>query len=173
MFKFFCIFRMHPTSLGERSLYLNKVQSNPHFKGAYGISKFKVLYLNQKRDEESNYKICRENFLTIPVVIYTRRDFYLLGALNSKIDRLKSAGIIEFWQEQEVDIKLLNQKESTQPRTLTISQFHGSFQVLLMGLMTSFVMFLIEMLSQNFKLLLPYKGNSNILSHSHKTLNLF
>lgn len=137
---------MRPTDLGDKSFLFNQFLTNRNFRGAYGISYFKVLYINQFRDAESRYKVCKERVLSIPVVIYTKRDFYLLDALDKKIDAFKSAGLIGFWKFQEVD-RFLKTKNSDDHHTLTFFQLIGCFYVLLAGCVISFVVLFIEILA--------------------------
>lgn len=106
----------------------------------------KVVDLNQMRDEESRYKICKESVLTIPIVVYTKKNFYLLEALNSIIENLKSSGFIELWQIRKDNDKFLKSGGSNQPQILRTSQFFGSVQVLMIGCVISFMIFVTELI---------------------------
>lgn len=128
----------------ERSGYLKNVQTNPYFKGAYGMSLLSIMYYNQQRSEENRYKICKEVILNVPVVIYTRKNFFLIDAINDLIRNLKSAGLIEFWNFEEVDKKLLKLKKNSEPKVLTTFHLIGCFHVLFTGALLSFLIFLFE-----------------------------
>lgn len=105
-----------------------------------------VLYLNQNFSESSRFKICKDVLFTSPVVIYTRKNFFLLDALNEKIELLKSAGLIHFWQLQDVDEKFLNVIESEYLEALTVEHLMGSFYILFMGCLASFTVFIYEIM---------------------------
>lgn len=126
---------------------MEKVRTDPTFKAAYGVSLLELLYINQLRPKDSRYMICKQVLLTVPVVIYTRKDLYLIDALDEKIARMKAAGLIEFWQFQDVDKDFINYKEKTHPIVLTVSRLIGCFQILLIGCTISCVVFLIEYFS--------------------------
>lgn len=126
-------------------MILEGLRTNPSFKGALTISMLDVLYINQIRSKSSQYKICKEVVSTNPVVIYTRKNFYLIDALNNKIEQLKSAGLVEFWQLKHIDQKLLNFKESSEPIVLVMVHLIGCFCLLVTGCAASFVVFLFEL----------------------------
>lgn len=135
---------MEKIKLEETPYYLEKIQSDPFFKGAYGQSLLYILHLNQLTPTNLRYKICKDVFLTIPVVIYAKKNFYLLDALNEKIDLMKAAGLIEFWSYQDVDKGFLNIKDSRQPKVLTTRHFIGCFHILVFGYIASFLIFVLE-----------------------------
>lgn len=83
-------------------------------------------------------------FITIPLVFYVKKDFYLLDALNDKIELLKAAGLINFWQSQDIHIEILKDKSPNFARVLKFTQLVGCFQLLLFGLLISFIVFLLE-----------------------------
>lgn len=91
--------------------------------------------------------------MTVPVIIYTKKDFYLLDQLNDKIETLKAAGLIDFWFDQDIDKRLLTSKKTDGPMILTVDKLLGSFQILLAGCFISFIVFVIELSSRNSFLL--------------------
>lgn len=96
-----------------------------------GKSKDTVHYLNQISNTTKT-AFCKEVFMTIPVVVYTRQDFYLLNALNDRINELRASGLIDFWAS--LDIKRAeNKPESPHPRTLKLEDFKGSFYIAIIG----------------------------------------
>lgn len=105
-----------------------------------------VLYINQMRSRNAQLKICKEVVFTTPVVIYTRKDFYLIDALSNKIGILKAAGLIEFWHLKDLDKGLLNVKESNDPKVLKMEYIIGSFYVLVIGCSACIFIFLIEVI---------------------------
>lgn len=120
------------------------LQNNPSFKGACGSWQMLSLYENLQMTKENQRSICRETVMTIPLVIYTKKDFYLLDALNEKIEMFKASGLIRFWQYQDVDKALLRTKESREPKVFTINELLGSFKLLFVGLGFSLIGFMIE-----------------------------
>lgn len=130
----------------KRSFYLNKVQSDPTFKGAVFRSLTMSLYVNQIRPKNERFKICKEVFLNIPVVIYSLKDFYLLEEMNEEIENLKSIGLIEYWNYEYVDKKFLETEEIKAPIKLKFEHLLGSFEFFLCGLLLGFLVFSAECL---------------------------
>ena len=116
---------------------------DPSFKGAVAIGKEIAHYQNQKFHH--NLKICKERVRANPIVIYTLKYSFLVDALNHKIDLFNSAGLITFWHSKFIDANLQKVNEDiNHPRTLTLSQLMGSFQLLTFGFGVAFVVFFIE-----------------------------
>lgn len=135
----------------EIGFYVSKVREDPSFKGAVSRALSSTIYINQKSPKELRQKICKETILTIPAVIYTRKNFYLLDALNEKIEILKAAGLVNFWQHQNIDGRILSEKESNQPKYLTLQQLLGSFEIIIFGYVISFSAFLFELVGKSFR----------------------
>lgn len=126
---------------------IKKIQSDPHFKGAFGRSLFRILYSNQMNSRANRIPYCKEVVLTMPVVIYTKKSFYMRETFNRKIELLNSAGFIDFWLYENIDKRILNSKETEHREALTIINLVGCFQILFIGWAISFVAFGMELLS--------------------------
>lgn len=135
----------------ERAFYLRKIQSNPDFRGAYIRSLTMSLYINQIQPRSLRFTICRETYVTMPVVIYTSKNFYLLDKFNEKIELFKSAGLIDHWNFQMIDKKFLTTSEINFPKTLVLSQLWGCFELLLFGYLLDFIALILEII--RFKVL--------------------
>lgn len=123
----------------DKSLYLNKIQSDSSFKGAYIRSLPLALYTNQKLPKEKWFRICKQPLMSIPVVIYTVKDFFLLDEMNEWIEVLKSAGLIQYWSNQDIDMKYLKVREESSLKPLNLEQLQGSFELLLSGYVLGFI----------------------------------
>lgn len=82
--------------------------------------------------------------MTVPVVIYTRKDFFLVDAFNDKIDSIKAAGLVDRWHAQSFNSKLLNDKELEFHEALNLQHLSGCFQILIIGSILSAFVFLLE-----------------------------
>jgi hypothetical protein len=128
----------------ELDMHLKLVQNS--LKIALGYSQTDIEYQNQLVDENSRHTICKEPLLTIPVVIYTKKNFYLLSVFNEKLEMLISAGLIDFWSRQLNDKTLLSNVSGNERKILTIKHLFGAFCILLVGFVISIVVFLFELL---------------------------
>jgi hypothetical protein len=71
--------------------------------------------------------------VSIPVVFYFRKNFYLTKAIDRKIEKLQTAGLIDYWTYDQVfDKKLLKSaySESLIPKPLKIRHLRIAFQIL-------------------------------------------
>lgn len=139
------LIRLVPVTIEERNKINPKMQDSS-FKGAILRSLTGILYNNQVNynNKEKLFIACKENFMSIQVVMYTKKNFYLLSAINRKIAMFQSAGLIEFWHSQTFIKRYHNGQISKTPAVLTMSQLSGSFFLLLGGLMFAFVVFTFE-----------------------------
>lgn len=144
MFNFFVV-RIVSVSSENIDYYLNKIQTDSNFKAAYGDSLTKILYFDQITGE-SRYKICKDVILTLPVVIYTLKNFYMLDEINQNIETLKSAGLIEFWYFQFVKKQNRSKKTQKMPSILKLAHFEGCLGILIAGFTVSCVVFVVEIL---------------------------
>lgn len=129
------------------------IQSDSNIKAAFGQPLSITLYFNQILPKNLRYKVCKDVFMTMHTVAYTKRDFYLLDAINEKIGIFTAAGLFGFWRSQTVDDRFLYMKATVYPSVLTIHQLMGCFQILLIGCAMGLVAFVIEVLLRKFKAL--------------------
>lgn len=130
---------------------MHKIQSDSSLKKTFGQSHLLTVYYNQVGSKGSRYTFCKETFMTVPSVIYTRKDFYLYDSLNEKIEVLRGAGLIDFWQFQYIDKRFINFKAAIEPKVMTMFQLLGCFEILFIGSVVSFLIFLLEMMFRKFK----------------------
>jgi hypothetical protein len=132
-------------TLEQRMLLYNR-SNDPTFRGVFPRSLTGVLYSNQLNYNTSMNLICKEKFMTFSVVIYTRKGFYLLGALNEKIAQLQAAGLIEYWHSEIFDERFLKVQESQEPKPTEVRHLSGCFMIWLMGCFAALVVFICEIL---------------------------
>lgn len=137
--------RLIPVNEDVKEFYFSMIQKNPNFKGAHAHWLMLTLYENLKLPKESQQKICKETFMTIPLVIYTKKDFYLLDAINEQIAEFQAVGLISLWQYEDFDKRYFNTKQAKQPKVLSTNQLMGSFQVLTFGHLIAIVVFTFEL----------------------------
>ena len=103
-----------------------------------------ILYSNQQKSMHKRHNICKETVMSIPVVILTQKNFYLLDAFNQKLDILKASGLIDFWYQEDVK-KKLKLDVAKSPQVLSLTELFACFQILLFGMISSFLVFLAEL----------------------------
>jgi hypothetical protein len=129
----------------EKKIIMNKIRTDPNFKASYSATLTNVLYEELQNSLNPHYVVCQEPFRMRSIVIYSRRDFYLLEKINLKIEDFKSGGLIKFWNDQQY-YKLKSITEQNQLESLNLEHFHGTFGIFCCGMIGSFGVFLIESL---------------------------
>ena len=95
-------------------------------------------------DTSLDLKFCREVFLIMPSVIFTRKNFFLLQAINDHIDNLLSSGLIKFWHDKHLYGYRKRMVSEKDPKVLNFEHLSGCFQLLGGGCLISLVVFLME-----------------------------
>lgn len=94
--------------------------------------------------------------MMLPIVIYTKKDFFLVNEIDNEIEIFKSAGLIEFWDFKSNDHKVTG----SMLNPLTLDHLNGSFQILLIGSVVSLIVFVMELLIPFIKTIYPFRLNS-------------
>jgi hypothetical protein len=128
----------------ERAEIESRIQVDPNFAATYEEPLRTVLHWNHMHDLQHQKHTCKELFMTVPEVIYTRKNFFLLRELNRKLQHIKASGLFEFWDFRNVSKTKLNLKEEKSPKVLNLSHFEGCFEILIVGVFVSFVVFVHE-----------------------------
>lgn len=149
---------------GMDTFYLDKIGNDSRFKGAVGLPLLSAL---QKSFDKNihitpRYKICKDAIMMNTVVIYTRKEFFLVEIMNEKIEMIKSAGLIDFWQFQHFDKNILNVKISRVPKFLNLNQLSGAFMILVWGFFLSLQVFVFELLASFIKTICSSLARSTI-----------
>ena len=94
-----------------------------------------------------SYNVLNEIVLTVPTVFYMRKNSHLTNIINQKIDDLLSNGLINYWISKYLDEKYLRLKaQDGGPDVLNLDELYGAFQLLVIGLICSFISFIVEVL---------------------------
>jgi hypothetical protein len=138
--------RLIGTQPNETLFYINKVRSDSSFKGGVVTVLTRMIYFNQFETKENQSVACKEKMMMIPVVICARKDFYLLEAMNKKIQMLLTGGLIQYWNNKDINKRLVGQKAKGGPKILTLHHVSGCFYILLIGWLLSLIFFIGEIL---------------------------
>ncbi|CAG9807368.1 unnamed protein product [Chironomus riparius] len=127
----------------QREEYMNQLIDNPSFKGTLILGKYKVMHRNYLNRGMEQITICKEHLMSLAVVFYTPKNFYLNEKLDEKISLFMSAGLIKYWHIYET--KVWNEQGEA-AKVLTLHHLFGSFQILMLGVVVSSIVFIIEYL---------------------------
>lgn len=130
---------------------LKKLRSSS-FDGSMVSGLCEILLLNQNNEYNFTFNFCKERVVGISIVMYFRKDFYLIPAINSVIRNLVSSGIVEHLHKKYLDEeKLSARKTSERPKNLKIDHVLGIFQILASGVLLSFICFVVEIICGHTK----------------------
>lgn len=90
------------------------------------------------------YKICPENLMTINIVLYFPKNYYLRETFDSKIGQLVSTGFVEHWLKM---YDYTSRWKSTRkgPRAIRLQHVKGSFYLLICGYLAGIIIMFAEM----------------------------
>ena len=105
-----------------------------------------VTSLNGKLKETdfSRCKILQDPLLINHIVLFFRKNHFLLKPVNNVIGFFKSSGLNDFWISQYTKRK--KTLEDRGPQVLTVMNLSGTFVVFLVGSSISFLFFVVEVL---------------------------
>ncbi|KAG5681324.1 hypothetical protein PVAND_010771 [Polypedilum vanderplanki] len=128
------------TFKGENFIMKRPLDGSEKIASLEALSDVHVANTDPERDFK--LKICKEPLMTMNLVIYFRKSFYLIDEINKKITVLISSGIIDYWLRRSLDD--FREVKNNHPRKLNIDDLTGPFNLLIIGHLTSLIIFLIE-----------------------------
>lgn len=126
----------------EGKTYFERLKTDSSLKMALGKSRDTTHYQN-RISTTGKATICKEVFMTIPVVIYTRKDFYLLNSLDYWIEQLRASGLIDF-RSSETFEREQSMSRALPPKVLKVKDFRGSFYIIAFGWIAGTIVLLSE-----------------------------
>lgn len=117
-----------------------------NFKVTFIVPFQTILQLNQQKTYNFtlNY-LPNEVFATLSVVLYYQKKFVFAPAIDTVIQNLQSAGLIEYWHYNYFKRRKAS-RESTKREKLKFEHLEGSFQILIGGYLVGIATFLFEIL---------------------------
>lgn len=139
------------------------------FNGVFLDYMTKILYENELNYMNFTYRICKETIMSSFIVAYFRRNHFLVGEINARIEALKSNGILGYWVKQYTSNKHSGIiAASYQPSQLNIEKLLGAFEILGYGLLVSLLCFTLEGFIAAMKKLLKRRKSKGKVHHLKK-----
>jgi ABC-type amino acid transport substrate-binding protein len=112
-----------------------------------------VVFIDYSRDHRTfPYKILKENLMTINIVMYYKKEFYLKEAIDSKLRYILAAGLMKHWL-REFDHTDEWKHGTTEPKVLTMEHMMGAFGLLIIGCLLAFVAFVVEIVVEKWEIM--------------------
>lgn len=121
-----------------------------------------VIYRNQYHYKEFVLKVCKEKLLTVNIVMYFPKNFFMREAINRKLSELEASGLLEQLTQSYADPRFINIKatQSTGPQRLNVHHLFGVINIWAIGLAISLLIFVLEIFIQTLKRALKLKFGS-------------
>jgi hypothetical protein len=103
------------------------------------------IYYKVNDNNELRLKICKDSLLTIPSVMYTSKNFFLLPAINEALENFKAGGLIEYWHSMAFDRKHMKTEVKSYPKVLSMKHLSGCFEMWMTGCLISFSVLMLEL----------------------------
>ena len=101
---------------------------DPEFKGGVLTPVIEIAYWNKLNRNISNI-VCKEFVFTNEMVFYFQKEHYLVHEFNEKIQKLKEAGLTEWWLANHLEPNQFSEKMlQTGPTKLKIQELIGVFE---------------------------------------------
>lgn len=125
---------------------------DPNFKGVVFQYITNALYNNKMNFKQYTFKICKETLMTNHLIIYFRKNFYLVDEMNERINNWKDFGITNHMIGRYADEKFRKVDGGVDgPSMLTVDHFIGMFQLWTFGLFVALVLFIGEIIAHKVK----------------------
>lgn len=119
---------------------------NSSTKVAYLIS-FIEVFSSDQQHKKFELKFSNQRMRVDSLVIYFRKDFYLVKQINEKIDDLITSGIVFYWIRSYIERCFMKTRiERREPKQLNFHHFKGPFTIAVIGWFAAILSFLIELI---------------------------
>lgn len=131
--------------INEIDLIFNKPLDDST-RSAFMTSMTDIIYRNQQHYKEFALKVCKEQVLTVNIVMYLQKNSFLKEAIDDQLSQLLSFGFLEYWTQKFADPKYFKIKnEERGPKKLTVNRLIGVFTLYLYGSAASLLSLLLEL----------------------------
>jgi hypothetical protein len=112
----------------------------------------------------SRCKVVKEPLLTNQLVLFFRKNHFLVDSVDDVIGIFKAAGLIDLWISKYVRKKRTIDDQN--PKVMTIYDLSGTFEIFFIGSFVSFSSFVVEIIFQKvqrryFRKLRKYQNELN------------
>lgn len=140
LLSFFLHNRVTSVSAEQEIAYLVRIATDSDFKGAVAKPRTQALYINARNRDK--FKILEEDYFLVSIVIYSKKDFFLLDALNERLSLFKSYGLLKYYRYQNQEA--LTNSNQKLPKVFSLKRLLGCFYLLFGGFLLSIVSFVGE-----------------------------
>lgn len=97
------------------------------------------------------FNVLSKPLTTSRVVFYLHKNSYLTQLFSDKVSEMLSAGLIEYWIDQEKKMEISPSTENGDPKVLTLIKLSAPFLITAVGLFVSSLIFTLEIIFNRYK----------------------
>ena len=97
------------------------------------------------------FNVLSKPLTTTPVVFYLHKNSYLTQLFSDKVSEMLSAGLIEYWIDQEKKMEIAPSIVDGDPKVLTLIKLSAPFMITAVGLFISSIIFIVEVIFYRYK----------------------
>lgn len=113
----------------------------------YLSSFIEVLWSNQQNFGKFMHITCKEPMVLLNLVLYYPKDFFMIKAIDDKLNLMISAGLIEHWIKSEINLRFWKTSSRKRERKqLNYSHLSGAFWIFFIGCSVSINVFILELI---------------------------
>lgn len=106
-----------------------------------------IIAANIRHKKEFTHTVCKQYIWTLNVAMFFPKNFYLAKTISTMVSRMHSAGIVQKIIDEFVDMKYWNLKtEVAAVNPISMKHLEGTFNLLLSLCVTSFIVFILELI---------------------------
>lgn len=96
--------------------------------------------------------MCKEPLFNLNIVMFFRKNFYYKDAIDEKLDKLITSGLLKHWITEYVDTKYIEIKDDVKgPSNLKLEHLFGIFSIWMIGLVTALLILVAEISTAKLK----------------------
>lgn len=115
----------------------------PSQKIALLISSLEVAWHNHLFSDQFVHKTCVENLVMQNLVLYFRKNFFLVESINDKINVFLQSGLVSYWIRTHMESRNF-QNSNHGPKSLSLSHLSGIFNIYLICSLIACLVWLLE-----------------------------
>jgi len=123
---------------------------NSDFLGIIFLPSAQMKFFTQNSSKIEHFKIIEHPRLFIPSVFHFSNQFGFAIEIDEKIAMFQSAGLIKYLTALEIHHHIYKVNEVVAPTKLTFKHVRILFDILIVGHMISFIVFILELIYERF-----------------------
>lgn len=121
-------------------------------KSAFMTSFTDIIYRNQIHYKSFLLTVCKEQVMTVNIVMYFPKNFFMREAIDRKLNVILTSGLLQYWTQKYADPKFISIRNGKRgPTSLKVEHLFGLINIWAFGLAIALLIFLLEFSSSSVR----------------------